>query len=492
MLTSKLLDITSSVHVVLPELALALLVIVLLIGYLVFASKISKLLPWFAIVGLVLVCGLELSNMFQLALTGFHETVRVDGLSRLLKLLFLLSLIITIWFNESSFYSKNKMESSVEFYILLISMLLGIDLMIISRNLLLLFLGLELVGLSSFAITLFRNTNKSKEAGIKYLLFGVFSSAIMLYGMSFLYGFTGSLSYSTAQLTEMPVLLGFSFLLLSVGALFKLSGFPFHIWVPDVYEGASLPVVSFFSFAPKVAGLSVLFIFISNAFPDLSTQLIGNLTFVRFLSLIAILTISIGNFVALKQTNVKRLLGYSSIAHAGFLLIAVVAGYENGINSFLFYVITYVVINFTAFISISWLIKSAKSEVISDFAGLGRQYPLLGIIVLTSMVALIGLPPTSGFLAKLYLFTSLWETWSVSHQTILMVLFIVGLMNTVVSLFYYLKIPFFMFFKSRETEDYVKVKTLDQIILVSIAIFIILQFIFAEQFIVFIKALINT
>lgn len=490
-LLDKLNEVLKSIDVILPEICIAVLVLGLVIFDLAFPTEKRKARAVFAAIGLVLVSIPVFQDLYSESLAGFQGTVVVTPVNSLLKLVFILSALVAIWFNESSFYVRVKGEGNGEYYTLLLSTLVGLNLMVMSRNLLVLFLGLELVGMCSFALTIFLNHNKGKEAAVKYLLYGVFASAIMLYGMSWLYGFNKTLSFDLVNTQEVPYLLGIGIILFSVGALFKLSGFPFHVWVPDVYEGGPFPVISFFSMAPKVAGLGVLFVMIESNFPNIQTFLIGNLTFERFLSAVAILTISVGNFAALRQSNVKRLMGYSSIAHAGFLLIAIVSGLEFGLESFLFYVITYVFVNFAAFVTVYQVVRVAGSENIQDFSGVGKKYPFLGVMLLLSMVALIGLPPTSGFLGKLYLFTSLYEVWASSKHTILLVVFIVGLFNTVVSLFYYLKIPFFMFFKESKTEGYLKINIVDQIILVLIVLPLILQFIFAEWFIEFIEEISN-
>ena len=485
-LSDKLSEILLSVDVILPEVLIASLVVLIIILDLIFFNRSRKVVPFVSVIGLVIISAFVIQDINTVEKQGFFESVVVTPLNSVLKLVFILSTIIAIWFNESSFYKKSPAEKNGEFYILLLSVVIGLNLMIMSRNLLVLFLGLEIVGLTSYALTIFKFNLKSKEASVKYLLYGIFASGLMLYGMSWLYGFNEGLSYHLSFSGGMPVLLGVAFILFTVGALFKISGFPFHIWVPDVYEGAPFPIVAFLSIAPKIAGIAVLMIILQNAFPGINLMLIGNLTFEKFLAVISILTICVGNFAALRQTNVKRMLGYSSIAHAGFLLIPLFTIDNGGVESLYYYILTYLFINFAAFILVYKVVSISGSELISDMAGIGRKSPYLGVFITIAMLALIGLPPTSGFLAKVYVFSSLWEEWSVSGHSILMVLFVVGLVNTVVSLFYYLKIPFQMFFKPNKSEGYLKVNVVDQIIIAIIVMMIILQFIFAEYFIEFI------
>jgi NADH-quinone oxidoreductase subunit N len=357
-------------------------------------------------------------------------------------------ILITTIFVLGHIYVTKK-DFIGEFYILILSMVLGLCLMTMSLNLLMIYLSIEIVSIASYVLTAIEKNKKGLESGLKYILFGATSSAVMLYGMSLLYGMTGTLDIASPDfsrgLTQIDVVASTVAIVLTIsGFLFKLSAAPFHVWTPDVYESAPTPVVAFFSVAPKIAGFLVAIRFYS-AIPD---QL-QNIT-----AVLALASITFGNFSALWQTNAKRMLAYSSIAHTGFILIGLVSMSQLGMNAIVFYLVIMLFTNLAAFLLIDFVQLSVISNQhpitntpITNFNGLGRINPFYGIMMLIVMVSLAGLPPTAGFLAKLNIFTALWETYQTSNESILLWLFIFGLLNTAVSLFFYLKIPFMMFFR---------------------------------------------
>ncbi len=377
------------------------------------------------------------------------------NIASIFKLFFILSGILTTVFTEFKNRSASNIEGNLEYYTLLLSGILGLNLMAISSNLLMLFLAIEMVSLSSYALVLFKNDARSKESGTKYLLYGMFVTGIMIYGMSLVYVFTGSLNYidiaNAISTGDVNILFVVGMFFLLTGAFFKLSLAPFHIWAPDVYEGSPMPIVTYLSVAPKLGGLIAIGVFLSH---HMELELLYGWTWKEVLAVLSIVTMIIGNFSALLQKNVKRMLAYSSIAHAGFLLVGIVAFSEFGINSLLFYAILYLFMNFSVFMLVDVIIKQVDSEKMIDFAGLGLKNPFIGVLIIITMLSLIGLPPTAGFSAKLFVFTALWET---AHQKdvseIFYYLFIIGLFNTVIALFYYIKIPFYMFFRKAETEQ---------------------------------------
>ncbi len=345
--------------------------------------------------------------------------------------------------------ADRQRANRAEYLAPLIALLLGAHLMVMSSGLLMLYLSLELVSLSSYILTAHNRDAAAAEGGIKYLLFGASSSAVMLYGMSWLYGFTGSLSFTDpafydalSGLPRLPLLVAV-FLTLG-GLLFKISAVPFHIWAPDVYQAAPLPVAAFFSVVPKAAGLGVLLRLAGSLNPQGLPELPGWQT---GLCVIILLTLTVGNFAALRQPDARRMLAYSSVAHAGFLLIGVVAGNAAGTESLLFYLGIYLFMNLAAFGLVSFFSQLTGSERIESFTGLGSQVPLAGVAAVVVMVALAGLPPTAGFTAKLLIFSALWESWQTSGNGWLLAVFGLGLLNVAVSLFYYLKIPFYLFFR---------------------------------------------
>lgn len=375
-----------------------------------------------------------------------------------------------------------KTEFVTEFFPLLISMVIGLCLMTMAVNLLMIYLSIEIVSVSSYLLTTINKTRKSTESGLKYILFGASASAIMLYGMSLLYGMTGTLDITSPDfsrgLSQIDSVASMVAIVLTIsGFLFKISASPFHIWTPDVYESAPTPVVALFSVAPKMAAFLVAIRFYFAVPNNLQT----------ITAVLAMASITFGNFSALWQNNAKRLLAYSTIAHAGFILIGLVTMSQLGITSIVFYLIVTLFTNLAAFLLIDYAEVAVKSRqvVINELAfvgaksldnllvrtsveekravdgvklithnstltalnGLGRLNPFYGIMVLIVMISLAGIPPTAGFFAKLNIFSALWETYQSSNQPILLWLFIFGLMNTAIGLFYYLKIPFYLFFK---------------------------------------------
>jgi NADH-quinone oxidoreductase subunit N len=361
-----------------------------------------------------------------------------------------------------------------EFYPLVISLLIGLNLMTMSVNLLMIYLSIEIVSISSYVLTAFNKTKKASEGGLKYVLFGAASSGVMLYGMSLLYGMTGTLNIASPDfsrgIAQMDTLVSTIAILLTIsGFLFKISATPFHIWTPDVYQSAPTPVVAFFSAAPKIAAFLVIIRFYS-AIPN-------DLQFIT--TIIALATITFGNFSALWQNDAKRLLAYSTIAHSGFMLIGLVTMSQLGLTSIVFYLIVSMFTNFLAFLLIDLAahrqmqaesVETISRFDLSRFKGLGRINPLWGVLVTMGMISLAGLPPTAGFFAKLNIFSALWEAYQLSGKQFMLLLFLFGLLNTAISLFFYLKLPFLIFFKESDDSQPFKLTFQQSILAIILAI----------------------
>ena len=351
-----------------------------------------------------------------------------------------------------------------EWFPLLLAVVAGLFLLAEAVNLLAIYLALELVSIGSYLLTALPKTRRSSEGGIKYLLFGAISSAIMLYGMSLLYGLTGTLdltadAFGQELARQDTLVVTIAGLLTLAGLFFKLSLVPFHVWTPDAYDAAPLPVAAFFSVAPKAVALLVI-MRIVTALPETT----GPNPLQVPLAVLALASILLGNLAALWQTDAKRLLAYSTIAHAGFLLVGVVSMTEAGFETALFYAGTYLIINLAAFFLVDRLaLRNGGSLTITDFAGLGTQHPVLSVALTVAMVALVGLPPTVGFTAKLLVFSTLYEAATSdagSSSGWLLALFGIGLLNAVISLAYYLKIPFLLFFRLRPADQSTPLPTL--------------------------------
>ncbi len=375
----------------------------------------------------------------------FEGLIVADGFTHLFRLFFLIVGVLTILMAA---YSKELEKQGSEFSALVLTVVLGMMLMASSRNLLMAYLAMETVSIVSYALVASLKGNlRSREAGIKYIIYGGLASGAMLVGMSFLYGMTGSLDFGgiAATLALKPpntVTLFISVALILVGLGFKVAAVPFHMWCPDVYEGAPIAVTAFLSVGPKAAGFALLLrLFHSTnlAAGELSVLWPG------LIAAISVATMFIGNLTALWQDNLKRLMAYSSIAHAGYLLMAVVLMNEAGMSAIVFYLFAYLLMNFGAFMIISVVADQAGSEDISAMRGLWKRNPWMAVMMAVFLFSLTGLPPAFGFIGKFYLFAALIEggwVW----------LAVVGLLNSVISLAYYMRIAKAMLIDGTEGE----------------------------------------
>lgn len=351
--------------------------------------------------------------------------------SNIQSLLLLASLALMLF---KSFWKRDT-----EFYFMILAMLTGCLLMVSARNLLLIFLSIELASLPAYLATAFHFRKKSFEAAIKYLLTGIISSAIMLYGMSLIYGMEGTLLPSGQPSGEVWSVIGWSMLM--IGILFKVSLFPAHIWVPNTYQVAPTELVAFFAVVPKVAG----FVLLMNLVPSLQSQWIEHM-----LILAAIFSIVLGTFAALQQKQVKRMLAYGAIAHSGFLLpLAILPDY--GSQAFLFYAWTYALMNIGAFYFAASYEKKGELKL-SQLSGLGNMNPIVGGGMLVIMISLVGLPPTAGFSIKLLLFSAVWQAYDASGNFLYLTFVVLGILSSAVSLFFYLRMPYYYFMMSAKKE----------------------------------------
>jgi NADH-quinone oxidoreductase subunit N len=357
------------------------------------------------------------------------------------KILFSISGFLTV---AMTWRSEKKQLRLSEFYALLFTVVLGANLLAMAENLLAVFLALEMISIPSYVLTGFSFDKKATEGSLKYFLFGSISSAVMVYGISILYGIFGTLNYTEFHLPGPDSLTLFyiagTFTL--AGFLFKIAAVPMHPWAPDVYESAPMPVVAFFSVVPKIAGVAILMKFVLYCIPaGIHWQLV--------ISGIAILTLLAGNFSALWQKNVRRLMAYSSIAQSGFLLVSVAAGSLQGAEALVFYSSIYVLMTFLLFFYLQNF-ENRAFTTIAAFEGTGKAFLWPSIFMLIGFIALTGLPPTAGFTGKLFLFSALWESYAATGNQPLLWLLVFGLLNTVVSLFYYLRIPYYAFIRPQQ------------------------------------------
>lgn len=345
---------------------------------------------------------------------------------------------VVFFYNSPLFQSKYTAES----LFLLLASSLGLNMMMLSEDLLSLFVALELSAIASYILVILSWQKNSLEGAMKYLLFGVFASAVMLYGISWIYGLSGN-TYLATTTWKVPVSLihYFAIFMTLAGLLMKISAVPYHIWTPDAYQIAPTPVVAFLATASKIAGI-VAILKVVNAY----APILPNIT--QIVALISIISIILGNLIAFWQKNLKRMLAYSSVANAGYLLIgAVNPSYQ---DILFFFLLVYSIANVLIFAIAEYYEQNYQFTNLEHFAGIGKTSPLMSISLLIGFVSLAGLPPTAGFTAKLLIFSMLWGNFETSKQVTFVIWLLIGLLNTIIALFYYLKMPYFAFFRNTE------------------------------------------
>ena len=392
----------------------------------------------------------------------FSDSFIRDSFSQFFKLLILISSLFVLNSSKSFIYD-NKIDK-FEYPIIILISILGMFFMVSSNDLILFYLGLELQSLALYILaSIDRDNLRSSESGIKYFVLSALSSGLLLYGCSLLYGFTGSTNFEliSYELNNSNVGAIFAMVFILVGLAFKVSAVPFHMWTPDVYEGAPTSITSFFAVVPKVAGLALLIKFMFVPFANILIEWQTIMIFISIASMI------LGAVAAIVQKNLKRLLAYSSIGHIGYALAGVATGSTSGYASSVIYITIYVVMNIGAF-SCLYLMKKdgAYKEDIDDLSGVSKKHPILAISFLIILFSLAGIPPLGGFFAKFYVFKAVLEQE-------MYVLAIVGLLATVISAFYYLRIIKIIYFDEKSnTFDEVKNKLVQTTIFLSCGILI--------------------
>ncbi len=387
----------------------------------------------------------------------FSNMIAVDPFASFFKVIIALSTVFVVAFSLMSRELREGARSIGEYYALLLALTLGMFLMSSATNLLMMYLSIELTSMSSYILSGYtKDAPDSSEASLKYVIYGAVASGMMLYGISILYGLTGATDiYAVNHVLaggDVPSLaLLVAGILIIVGFGYKITAVPFHFWSPDVYEGAPLPITAILAVASKAAGFAMMIRMFVVAFVDPSVagmaagywQTFQGFEWNKILAGISVLTMTIGNLVAIWQNNLKRLLAYSSIAHAGYILMGVVVLSNEGITAVLVYFVVYLFMNLGAFYVVMLVANKTGSEEIDSYKGLGYRSPFIAVSFAVFLIALTGLPPTAGFIGKLYLFAALMNAkwfW----------LAIVGALNSVVSLYYYVRIFRNMFLRDPE------------------------------------------
>ena len=431
-----------NLNLLLPEIFISLSIMFLLVLG-VFKNNSSKIIFNTSLLVILVTAVITVNETFSVSrVTLFSDSVVIDHMASLMKLITLISAFFVLLVSYN--YLKIFKIFKIEYPILILSSVLGMMIMISSNDLMVFYMGLELQSLALYVLATFnRDQLKSSEAGLKYFVLSALSSGLLLYGCSLIYGFSGSTNFDiiSNQLNSDEYVLTFGIVFILVGLAFKISAVPFHMWAPDVYEGSPTSVTLFFTMVPKIAALTVFIRFLYIPFLNLIDQW---QTIIIFLSIASML---FGAIAAIGQTNIKRLVAYSSIGHIGYTLAGLATGSNEGIQSSIVYMTIYVVMNLALFSCLLMLKRGEKYyEDIEDLAGLSKNHPLLSLSLLVILFSLAGIPPLAGFFAKFYIFTAVLE------QSMYF-LAIVGLLSTVVAAFYYLRIIKIMYF-DKEKEKY--------------------------------------
>lgn len=429
---------------ILPEILVVVLAVFILFLDLALKEKFRRNLGWVAAVGLLLalVLGLIFSQPAADPRLMWGGTLIQDWLGFTFRMLFLFAGAITALFSMDI----TRLGARGEYYLLMLSSVLGMMLMAGSADLVMLYLAIETTSIPLYVLAGFMvRDDKSTESGFKYLLFGAMTSAIMLYGFSLLYGFAGTTNLYELALRVQEGAIGTStligiLLLVLIGFGFKISVVPLHFWAPDVYEGAPTPIAGFLSTASKAAGFAVLLRFFLAIFPEYSPY------WGAIVASLATATMLLGNLLALAQKNIKRLLAYSSIAHAGYALIGFVAVSYLGASSVVFYLIVYVVTNLAAFGIVAVVGRITGTDEIASYAGLSRRSPWLALAMLVAFLSLAGMPPFGGFVVKFAVFAA-------AVQANMVWLAVVGVLNSIIGLYYYLTVLKYVYLFRSEDEE---------------------------------------
>ena len=424
-----------SLPVVLPEAVLALGTLALVLYGALRGERAYNLVTEISVALLGVVFILLVAKNRPMGIT-FYGSFADDAFTRFMSGLALIGSLVTLLLSLE--FMRSERIAGFEFPVLILLSTLGMLMLISANDFIALYLGLELMSLALYVIAAYRrNDLRATEAGLKYFVLGALSSGMLLYGASLIYGYSGSVSFSAIAAavhdhSSIGVLFGLVFVL--AGLAFKISAVPFHMWTPDVYEGAPTPVTTFFASAPKIAAMAVLVRVAFTAFPGITGDWRQILTFVSIASM------ALGAFAAIGQTNIKRLMAYSSIGHMGFALVGLAAGTVEGAQSVIIYMSIYVVMTLGTFAAILSMRRDDKAvETISDLAGLARTNSTMAFFLATMMFSLAGVPPLAGFFAKFYVFAA-------AIKADLYGLSVIGVLASAVGAYYYLRIVKLMYF----------------------------------------------
>jgi NADH-quinone oxidoreductase subunit N len=432
---------TINLSAVYPEIILALLSFLILLMQSVNSARFKDYYGYISVIGILaaiaVVCSQASSFDLRSVQYSFNGMWVVDNYSRFFKLIFLLGTGLTILISIK--YLENEGMQHGEYFALILFATLGMMIMASAAELITIFLGIELMSVSLYVLCGYTRTRMiSNEAALKYFLLGSFATGFLLYGIALIYGSTGtsdikaiSKFIATTGFQSPTIIMGMALLVIGFG--FKAALVPFHMWTPDVYTGAPAPITAFMSAGPKAAAFAAFARIFMEALPSLQGQ------WTAVIWIMAVLTMTVGNIIALVQDNIKRMLAYSSIAHAGYVLVAFLSAGELGITSILYYMLAYTFMNIGAFAIITVLGGKGEERIhIQDYKGLGYKHPLAAIAMSLFLFSLAGIPPTGGFIGKFYIFSAAIKEGYVG-------LAIIGVMNSVISVYYYLRVTVAMY-----------------------------------------------
>lgn len=446
-----------SLEFFIPELILTITILAALITDLFVKKSKTNIIGWVLGVGLVVV-GLSVHNLSSVPPTTlFLDMIVIDPFSSFMKIVIILSTLLVIvasWVNdELEKYRKG------EYFTIMGIMVMGLFLMTSSVDIIMLYISIEVVSIMSFVLAAYLKLDtRSNEAGLKYVIYGAFSSGVMLFGLSIVYGLAGSTNYFAIQDTlssldgsANPALI-MALLMIFAGFGYKISSVPFHFWTPDVYEGSPSTITAYLSVAPKAAGFAMIIRFFHQVFSDsigLTSNAIGStdLPWPEIIGVLAVVTMTMGNLVAIQQKSIKRMLAYSSIAHAGYMMLALPVLSMEAVESVMIYLFIYVFMNLGAFFIVIFVKNKTGGESFEDFEGLGWKMPIVGAFMTLFMLSLTGLPPTAGFVGKLYIFKTL-----VGAGSEFLWLVVAGGVNSVISLYYYFHVVKVMFLGGKRSD----------------------------------------
>ncbi|MBT3849526.1 MAG: NADH-quinone oxidoreductase subunit N [Candidatus Marinimicrobia bacterium] len=458
-----------------PELILIGVILAAIIYDLTIHQSKSGNVGWVLVAGLIAVAG-AIYFQEQRVTTLFTDSIVLDPFASFFKLIVILATIFVSIVSLQSGELKDYRKG--EYFTLLGIIVFGLFLMVSTVDLIMVYISIEIVSIMSFVLAGYLKQNtRSNEAGLKYVVYGAFSSGIMLFGLSYIYGLTGSTNYFLIQQAiatmdaSANTALFMAMIMVLAGFGYKISSVPFHFWTPDVYEGAPTTITAYLSIAPKAGAFAMMIRFFNQVLADggamggLDASSVASLPWANIMSLLAVITMTLGNVVALQQNNIKRMLAYSSIAHAGYMLLAMPVMSGDSIYAIMIYLVMYLFMNLGAFFVVITVKNKTGGETFDDYKGLGWEMPLIGVVMTIFMVSLTGLPPSAGFVGKFYIFASLIKGGNQFYWLV-----VVGGINSVISLYYYFRVVKVMFLEGERKDTILQPPTVMACMLLATAI----------------------